>query len=78
MKNISRKEAFIYCTQCHLDMLKAYDGYEDNASLIEALVKLEAVERDRVSLCDVKGYRNPYLDMLAEELEIEIENGRES
>ena len=69
MKTITKNEAYIYVTQCHLGMLMGDESYEDNYSLSEALGRIEKLEDDIIVKEDVEGWRNPYLDMLAEELE---------
>lgn len=68
MKTTTKHKAYIYCTQCHLDMLKGNETYADNYSLIQALERIDKLE-DNIVKEDVAGWGNPYLDMLAEELE---------
>lgn len=69
MKTITKNEAYIYVTQCHLGMLMGDESYEDNASLSEALMRIENLDDNIIVKEDIEGWRNPYLDMLAEEME---------
>ena len=69
MKTITKNEAYIFITQYHLGMLQSYEDYEDNASLSEALERIENLENNIIVKEDVEGWRNPYLDVLAEEME---------
>lgn len=68
MKAITKNEAYIYITQYHLGMLQSYEDYEDNFSFSAALGHIEKMDNNIVKE-DIEGWRNPYLDVLAEEME---------
>ncbi len=69
MKTITKNKAYIYITRYHLGMLQSYEDYEDNYSLSEALGHIENLDDNIIVKEDIEGCRNPYLDVLAEELE---------
>ena len=66
ISTITKADAIAYVRSRHNDYIQAYEDYDDEASLEEALNIL--AKQDEFTVYDIKGNLNPYLDMLYEDM----------